>query len=239
MTFAAFGSLMSILTLYAFNPLQSGSNAGLLTPTQPTASTSTTGWTVATASINYSRMSYNVERASSTFNPPQEPSGAPTSQAPDCFRISAATTGDFSAGTWYSSLSVIAVTAGTTHDGRALFRIWRASSSSAVSPTEITSSIMTGTLIANLTTTVAQSSAASIQVGAFSLSNEYLFLQCAWQRTGAGGSSTNDVLLRYGSMGQTNGTGLITTDFSTGGGGAAPIAGMMMPYYAAVVQDSV
>lgn len=230
---------MSILTLYCGNPLQAGSNAGLLTPTVPAASTSTTGWTVATASINYSRLSYNVERASGTFNAPQEPSGAPTSQAPDCYRISAATTGDFSAGTWYSSLSVIAVTAGTTHDGRALFRLWRASSSSAVSPTQISSSIMTGTLIANLTTTVAQSSAASIQVGAFSLANEYLFLQCAWQRTGAGGSSTNDVLLRYGSMGTIHGTGLVTADFTPAGGGAAPVGGMMMPYYLALVQDAV
>ena len=38
------GSLVSILTLYADNPEQSGSSAGLLTLTQPTASTSTTGW---------------------------------------------------------------------------------------------------------------------------------------------------------------------------------------------------
>ena len=59
----ALGSLVSILTLFASNPEQSGSSAGLLTPTTPTASTSTTGWIVANLGpTTYSRMSFRQEQ---------------------------------------------------------------------------------------------------------------------------------------------------------------------------------
>lgn len=217
----------SILTLFCSNGVQSGSSAGLLALAAPGASTSTTGWTVSNVATNYSRQSFAREKAAATFAAPQEPSGAPLGSADDCWRISAQTTGQFSTGTWYSSLSVIAVTAGTTHDGRAMFRVWRSANADGTSATEVTSSIMTGSLIANLTTTVAQSSVASFNLAAASnVTNEYLFMQVAWQRTGAGGSTTNDVLVRLGNMTSTNGSGLVTSAFSSitpvsavGGGG--------------------
>lgn len=173
---------MSILTLYCDNPEQSGSSAGLLTLTTPGASTSTTGWIQGQVTAgNYSRMSFRQERADATFAATAEPSGSPLGLAQDCFRISTATTGDFSAGTWYSSLSVIAVTSGGTHDGRANFRIWRSANADGTTATEVTAGRMVGTTVTGLSTTVAQSSSASTQIGAFSLSGEYLFLQVAWE----------------------------------------------------------
>lgn len=172
----------SILTLYCDNPEQSGSSAGLLTLTQPGASTSTTGWIQGTTAVgNYSRLSFRDERAASTFAGTAQPSGSPLGKAQDCFRISGVTTGDFSAGTWYSSLSVIAVTSGGFQDGRARFRIWRSANADGTTATEITAGTMVGTSVADLATTVAQSSSASTQVGAFSVSNEYLFQQIAWE----------------------------------------------------------
>jgi hypothetical protein len=172
----------SVLTLFLDNPVQAGSSAGLLTLTAPTASTSTTGWTVGTtAATQYSRLTYNTEVGAANFTATAQPSGAPTSTAMDCYRISAVTTGDFSAGTWYSSVSAIAVTSGGIQDGRARFRIWRSANVDASSPTEITAGTMIGTSVTNLATTVAQSSSASTQIGAFSLSAEYLFLQVAWE----------------------------------------------------------
>jgi hypothetical protein len=48
---------------------------------------------------------------------------------------------------------------------------------------EITAGTMVGSLVTNLSTTVAQSSSASTQIGAFSLANEYLFMQVAWEAT--------------------------------------------------------
>lgn len=172
----------SVLTLYVGNPEQSGSSSGLLTPTAPTASTSTTGWIQGTtAAGNYSRLSFRQERAAATFAGTAQPSGEPLGKAMDCFRLSAATTGDFSAGTWYSSISAIAVTSGGFQDGRARFRIWRSANADGTSATEITQGTMVGTTVTNLSSSVAQSSSASTQIGAFSLSNEYLLLQVAWE----------------------------------------------------------
>jgi len=228
----------SILTLFGNNPKQSGSSALLLTLTQPGASTSTTGWTVGKiAATNYSRQTSTIENATTTFAATAQPSGAPANAAEDSWRISAATTGDFSAGTWYSSLSVLAVTAGATGTGNARFRLWRSANADGTSATEITKGAMVGGNVANLLTTVAQSSSASTQVGAFSLANEYLFLQTAWQITVASGSNTADTLIRLGSLAQTSGTGLITSAFSGTGGAAVVGAGFYNEYYKNVVQE--
>jgi hypothetical protein len=206
----------SILTLYCDNPEQSGSSAGLLNLTQPTASTSTTGWTVGTTvAARFSRQTFRTEKAAATFGATVEPSGAPLGKAQDCWRISAITTGQFSAGTWYSSVSVIAVTSGSDQDGNALFRLWQSANADGSGAVELTKSRMTGTTVTNLTTTVAQSSSASTQIAASNLTNEYLFLQVGWQITGAGGNVNRDVLVRLGSLAQTTGSGLITSAFSS------------------------
>ena len=174
---------MSVLTLYFDNPEQSNSSAGLLTLTQPGASTSTTGWIVGNTlgAAQYSRQSFRQERAVATFTGTAEPSGVPLGKAQDSWRISAGTTGTFSAGTWYSSVSVIAVTSGGFRDGRARFRIWRSSNEDGTTATEVTAGAMVGSNVTDLSTTVAQSSSASTQIASFSLSGEYLFLQVAWE----------------------------------------------------------
>ena len=58
---------------------------------------------------------------------------------------------------------------------------WRSANADGTSATEVTAGTMIGTTVTNVTTTVAQSSSASTQVGAFSLANEYLFWQLAWE----------------------------------------------------------
>lgn len=231
----------SILTLYVDNPVQDGSNAGLLTLTQPGASTSTTGWVCGKiAAGRYSRMTYNTERASSTFATTAQPSGAPLGSAEDCWRISTITTGDFSTGTWYSSLSCIAVSNGGAMDGRARFRLWRSANADGTSGTEITAGTMVGTTVTNLATTVAQSSSASTRVVAFSLTDEYLFMQCAWEILGAGSNNNADCLIRLGSLAVTNGSGLVTSAFSITGAAVPPSAAGLYPwYYQHVVQDGV
>lgn len=115
----------SILTLFCNNPEQSGSSAGLLALTAPAASTSTTGWTVSNTVTNrHSRQTYRVEKATGTFSATTQPEGPPLNKGQDCWRLSAVTTGQFSAGTLYSQVSVIAVTSGNDQDGRAYFRVW-------------------------------------------------------------------------------------------------------------------
>lgn len=53
--------------------------------------------------------------------------------------------------------------------------------------------------------------------------------------TGIPGQPSDDVLVRFGSVAQTNGSGLITTNF-TASGAATVFGGMMMHYYADIVQ---
>ena len=207
----------SVVTLYCAQPIVSGGNAGTLQTTVPPASTSTTGWTVATtASGNYSRQTYNTEKAATTFAGTPQPASAPLGSAEDCWRYGPST-GTFSAGTWYSSLSVIGVTSGGDQDGRARFRFWRSNNPDATTPTELDSlGTIIGTTVTNLSTTVAQSSSGSGYIGPFTLNNEYLFMQAAWEITGAGAAVDRDVLIRYGSMGATDGSGLVTAAFATG-----------------------
>ncbi len=173
---------MAALTLFLNNPIQGGSNAGLLDMTAPTASTSTTGWTVGTtAPANYSRITYNLEQPTVNFTATAQPSGAPVNLGEDCFRLSAQTTGQFSADTWYSSLSAIAVTSGGAQSGRARFRLWRSANVDGTAATELTQGAMLGSKITQLSTTVAQSSSASTLIAVSNLTNEFLFLQIAWE----------------------------------------------------------
>lgn len=227
----------SVLTLFLANPIQSGSSAGLLTLTQPATSTSTTGWTVGKiAATNYSRQSYNQEEATTTFTATAQLSGAPITLgghlAEDCWRTSAVTTGVFSAGTWYSGVSVISVTAAATGTGNANFRIWRSVNADGTAATEITKSNMTGTNVANLLTTVAQTSSASTQVAGFSLAAEYLFFQAAWKITVASGSNTADTLIRQGAItSNVAGSFLATSAFSATLGIAASRGGYLSHHY--------
>lgn len=170
------------MAFYLNNPVQSGVNAGLLDTTAPTASTSTTGWTVGTNAVNqYSRVSYNAEVATAGFTSTAQPSGAPVNLGQDTYRLSAVTTGQFSAGTWYSSLSVIAVTSGGIQQGRGRFRIWRSVNADGTAGTELTQGTMVGSQVTELNTSVAQSSSASTLIAASNLTNEFLFYQAAWE----------------------------------------------------------
>lgn len=172
----------STTTFYLNNPVQGGSSAGLLDMSAPTASTSTTGWTVGTtAATRYSRVTYNAEVGSANFTVTAQPSGAPSTSAQDCYRLSAITSGSFSAGTWYSSISVIAVSSGGVQDGRARFRLWRSANADGSSPTEITQGTMIGSRTTNLSASVAQTSSASTQISAVTLTDEYLLMQIAWE----------------------------------------------------------
>lgn len=237
----------SILTLCLDNPEQSGSSAGLLNTVAPTASTSTTGWTVGTTvAARWSRQTFRVEVPATGFTATAQPSGAPVNLAQDCWRISAATTGDFSAGTWFSAVSVIAVTNASAQRGRAIFSLWKSANADGTSATRITNnSNMTGsTLGSGLLTTAAQSSSASTRIGAFSLANEYLFMQAAWETTTAGTNASADALVRIGPMsgfgiaGELNGSGVVTSAFSaTGGAAVIAGAGYMNEYYKNLVQD--
>lgn len=228
----------SIRTLYCNNPQQSSASAGLLDPTAPPASTSTTGWTVGTTvATRYSAMTYNAEVPATGFTTTIQPSGGPITtnghKAEDCFRTSAVTSGVFSRGTWYSSLSLIAVTNASSQDGRARFRLWRSTDAAGANAVEITdpSRPMIGTTTGALSTSVAASSIASTWLPTVVLSGEYLFLQVGWETTVAGTNAGADALLRFGSLFVDSGSGVVTSAFSAtilAAGGSASGAGYVL-----------
>lgn len=226
----------SVLTLYCADGIVVGGNAGTLQVTVPAASTSTTGWTVGTvASGNYSRQSYNNEVASAGFGATVQPASAPVNLGQDCWRYGPST-GTFSSDTWYSTLSVIGVTSGGDQDGRARFRLWRSNNADGTVATDLMGTRI-GSLVTNVSTTVAQSSAASMFIPVFKLTSEYLFYQVAWEITGAGAAADRDILVRYGSAGATDGSGLITAPFLSDAVAATVGGGLMPFYYRALVMD--
>lgn len=170
----------SVLTLYCADPTVTGGNAGTLTTTQPAATTSATGWTIGTtAAGNFSRQTYNTEVPTTNFTATSQPSGSPVGSGQDCWRYGPLT-GQFSQGTWYSTLSVIGVTASGAN-GRARYRIWRSHNADGTNATEVTQGMAVATGVTNLQTTVAQSSSVSFPVNAFPIAGEYLFLQVGWE----------------------------------------------------------
>jgi hypothetical protein len=103
--------------------------------------------------------------------------------------------------------------------------------------TDLVPGTFVGTTVTNLSTTVAQSSAASVFVPTFTLVNEYLFLQAAWEITGVGGAVDRDVLVRYGSISQVDGSGLVTAPFANAAAGAVVGPGCYFAYYRNMVVD--
>lgn len=184
-----------------------------------TAATSASGWTVGKiATGNYSILNQGLEQGTGTFST----TIVPTATAPTVDNSYAATAiytpptllnstdsistlypynGDFDAGTWTFDFPVIAVGAGGVQDGRVGIRVWRGlrSGNAWASVTEITAARLEGTIVSNLTTTVAQTSTVTWSAPAFRLQNEFLIVSVAWEITGAGNANAQDVLLRYGS----------------------------------------
>lgn len=201
---------MAALTLYATNNLVSVHQE--LSATSPGANATSSpnvGWTVGTGSTNRAAFQAGTEVASTAFVNTTPPDGSIDTTNGDCLRSSIAYTGSFTSANWTISFTVIGVTQSGAQDGRAYFRLFRSANADGSSATEITGAAQQGSLVTNLSTTQ-QTSSVTFNPGAFSLTNEYLFVQVAWERTGAGGMTTTDVIMRVG----TTATLVVTSSFS-------------------------
>lgn len=176
-------------TLYFLDSAAPGSNFGQLQVggSAPSTATTATGWTVDTVgATNYALMAYASERLSTTFSGTAQPAGNPDNSLGDCFRSTSTLTGDFATGAWTIAVPVIAVSAAAGQDGRVRVRLWKSSNATGTSPTEITAGAVAGTTVTNLTTGAEQvSTVTTASITGFSMTNEYLFVQIAWEITGA------------------------------------------------------
>ncbi len=205
---------MAAKTFYLIDALASGSNHLSLQDggSPPTQAAITTGWVAATlAPTRYARMDSQTERASGALlTTPVEPNSDPDNTLGDCFRSQNTLTGTFANANWSISMQVRGITRTTsTTDGRWRIRIWKSTDATGASPTELTGATLTTTQFTDLSNSVYQTLTATFSPGAeFTFTNEYLFIQVAFQLDGAGNNANADVHVCVGSS-----NSIITSDF--------------------------
>lgn len=110
--------------------------------------------------------------------------------------------GVFPAGTWTFDFPVIAQSSGGDQDGNIRMRVFKGTRNATDdgwdNVTELTSAVLVGTTVTNLTTAASQTSTITWSAPAITLNNEYLICKIAWFISGAGGANTRDVRLMYG-----------------------------------------
>ena len=205
-----------------------GSDLSMTDPGAEAFRSPVTGWVVSTGATLHSEWFNDVERAATTFTGTTVPDGSLDTTNGDFWTSPTALTGNFASANWNIHFACRANTLGDTQDGRIRIRLFRGANQNGSSATEITSAQQQGSLVTNLLTSATQVSTVTFNPGAFSVTNEYIFIQLAWERTGASGMTTGDVNARIGN-GSGTGSRVITSNFfATGGasaGGAATTIG--------------
>lgn len=212
---------MATQTWYLTETLLSGTVMGTLQTTSvATGTTLTTGWTVSrTAASNYSAIAVGALQAANTFSTTVKPIAGTlaTSGNGDAFRTNVAQTGNYAAGTWTFTFRVIR--SATTSAGRMQFRVYRSATADGSSGlTEITTAVQQCSIA--VASTSEQTSTLAWSAPAISLHNEYLFVQCAWAITTAGGTNNMTAKLRSGSTIVTSSFTPVTTVSKTVTAGA-------------------
>jgi hypothetical protein len=185
--------------------------------------TPATGWVVGTGATNYKQLQAQTEAGS--FDATVHPDGTLITSAPgDCFRSTNTYTGTFDTGNWTIDLAVRAQTGGGTHDGNAGFRVFSGAAADGSDAVERTSARQEGSTVTDLATSATQKSSATFSVDTFSVTNEYIFIQVGWERTGAGDNANRDVNIRVG----TGATVVTSANFTAGGGGGSASLNLLL-----------
>jgi hypothetical protein len=222
---------MAALTWYLTdNSVSVGSDLSDTDPGAEAARSPTTGWVVSTGSTNHSPYANDVEQAASTFADTNPPDGSLDTTNGDFWVSPAPLSGDFANANWSIHFAARAGNNGGAQDGRMRCRLFRGANQDGSGATEITAAQQQGGLVTNLATSATQVSTATFNPGAITLTNEYIFVQLAWERTGAGGMTNSDVNVRIGN-GSGTGSRVVTADFTA----AAPTT---RPYYYNMVLEA-
>lgn len=211
---------MAVLTWYGMNTLVSvHQEMSETSPGADATSSPNVGWIVSTGATNHSELDAGVERAASTFVGTTVPDGTPDVTLGDCLRSTNTYSGDFASANWEVHFVCIAVTNGGAQDGRIRFRLLRGANADGSGATEITAAQQQGSLVTDLATSAQQDSTLTFNPGAFTVTGEYIFVQLAWERTGAGGMTTADVVMRIG----TTATRVVSSNFTPAAASAPDI----------------
>jgi hypothetical protein len=205
---------MAIKTYYLSDTI--ADNWGTLAETPQTAINANGGWTVGMGATNHSAFESGVKRLESTFVDTAPPDGSLDPPMGDAWRAPGPLTGSFAAGNWSFQFAIRAQANASGQDGRVRFRILKADADGS-NGTEITAAQQQASIVTNVATASDMNSTLTVNPGAFSITNQYLFIQIAWERTGGGSSSTADIKFRTGSAATPTGTVITTADFSNTG----------------------
>jgi hypothetical protein len=184
-----------------------------LSETGETAANTGFGWTVDTGATNHSEYASGLERAAATFVDTTPPDGSLDLTLKDAFRTETTLNGAFASGNWVFHFVVRAGNNGGSQDGRVRFRLLKGSNSDGSGATEITAEQKQASIVSDVSTSADFDSTLTVNPGAITLSFEYLFIQVAWERTGAGAAGNSDINFRTGTDAST-GTRIITSDFT-------------------------
>jgi hypothetical protein len=198
---------MAAKTLYLFSNTTLGS-------TPQAAEVTGTGWTVGTGSTNHSAMFSEAERAASTFADTAPPDGSLDTTNID-FMLDAGGpySGTFANANWTFNFAVRAVSSATGQDGRVRFRLFRGPTDDGLNATEITAAQQQASEVVDVSDSADSDSSLTFNPGEITLTNEYLLVQVAWERTGAATMTTADIQFMTGSTGP-DGTYIVTSDFT-------------------------
>lgn len=185
-----------------------------------TQATSVTGWNVGQTAINnYQVMNAGTEVGRATFSTTVVPDAtAPTvdNNYPTTATFTPPTllnstdsictlyeyNGYFPAAQWTWSFPLIAVSNASGQDGAIVMRVFKAPRSGTAfgTTTELTSALLQGTTVTNLTTTTPQTSTVTwTPASPFYLNNEFLICKIGWRITGTATNNNADIAFRYGS----------------------------------------
>jgi hypothetical protein len=197
------------------NSVSAGSDLSASDPGAEAYRSPVTGWIVSTGATNHSEYYNDVERAAATFTGTTVPDGSLDTSNGDFWTSPIhVTAGNYASANWSIHFACRANTVGGAQDGRMRCRLFKGPNQDGSGATQITGAQQNGGLVTDLATGTTQVSTATFNPGAFSIAaNEYVFVQLAWERTGAGGMTTSDVNVRIG-HGSGNGSRVITSDFA-------------------------
>lgn len=184
-------------TWYATNALFNAQQE--MSETSPGAdatSSPAAGWTVGTTAATV-RSSFDAGTMKTWATTAGQPDGTPitTAGAGDCLRTTNTYNGTVGAGTWTFNFRAIGAIASGA--GRIYFWLLRGSDPDGAGAANITTAAQAGGIV-SLATTQFSSGVTTASITGFSLSNEYIFCQLAWEITTVGGMSTNNVQMRVG-----------------------------------------
>ena len=197
-----------------------GTTFGALTTTAPPQTNSTIGWISGRNNPPlYSELNWNAEvsRLSTQWQSPPTQSipsqNAGGSGDGNCF-IMGPFNGEFVAGSWTITMSIISPGNVASHQGRLLYRMWTSPTGSGATATLISSSFISSSVGVVASTTVPAICTASFVLPQVNLHNEYVLVQTYWAIiTNPGGgvpnnATDNTFILGTGSL--VNPTGFVS-----------------------------